>query len=165
MDVKLIEIRDRSTLVPAMAVKLLGRGYKEVWLLRRAGYALEQITGIMNGDALACPRCHYMLGADLAEPMIRDNPSGIVCPADGLTMMEVQPGDKTYDGDPYILLVKLDGVEAQYDSFGWPNQRTLGNAHRELVASWSKYRSGDVLDVEYVLGEAPVSKVSERSRS
>lgn len=64
--------------------------------------------------------------------------------------------------EPYVILMKLDGVEAQYDPFGWPNQRTLGNAHRFLIENWGTFVSGSVLDVEYILGEKPTPKQSER---
>jgi hypothetical protein len=38
VDVKLIEIPDRATFVPAMAMRVTGTGD---WLLRRAGYSLD----------------------------------------------------------------------------------------------------------------------------
>ncbi len=117
MQIKLIEIRDKATFIPAMAVRLLvtepyTEGSQEFWLLRRAGYAAEQIAHDTS--------------------------------------------------DPYILLIKLDGVEAEYDPFAWSNQRTMGNAHRELIDRWPLYSSGDVLDIEFVLGEVLNPKESER---
>jgi len=44
MDVKLIEIRDRATFIPAMAVRLFARDEEELYLLRRSGYAEVQVT-------------------------------------------------------------------------------------------------------------------------
>ena len=42
MQVKLFEIRDRATFIPAMAVKLDGNcSDQEDWLLRRAGYGMD----------------------------------------------------------------------------------------------------------------------------
>jgi len=38
LDVKIIEIRDRATFIPAMAVRMMGDNPKERWLLDRAGY-------------------------------------------------------------------------------------------------------------------------------
>ncbi len=64
--------------------------------------------------------------------------------------------------EPYIILCKLDGVEAQYDSFSWPNQRTMGNTHRHIIELWSELKSGDVIDVEFILGETQTPKESER---
>lgn len=45
MDVKLFEVRDRATFIPVMAVRLRNRDPSEYFLLRRAGYAGEQIDG------------------------------------------------------------------------------------------------------------------------
>ena len=64
MIVKLIEIRDRATFIPAMTILLRNRDEAEFWLLRRAGYSAEAIGG------------------------------------------------RAGDVEPYVLLVKLDGVEA-----------------------------------------------------
>lgn len=44
MIIKLLEIRDVGTTIPAMAIKLTARDEAEQWLLRRAGYALEAIV-------------------------------------------------------------------------------------------------------------------------
>jgi hypothetical protein len=121
MDVKLLEIRDRGTCVPAMAVRLMHGGAgspcaeRERFLLRRAGYGEQQI------DPLAC------------EPL-------------GL--------------EPYIILCKLDGVEAHYDPFEWANMRTMTQAHIHVIAHWGELRSGDVVDVEHIMGESVRAKRS-----
>jgi hypothetical protein len=48
MDVKLIEVRDRGTFVPAMAIRLSStRDEVGDWLLRRAGYSLDGYTVIL----------------------------------------------------------------------------------------------------------------------
>ena len=112
MEVKLFEIRDAATFIPVMATALISGNGREHWLLRRSGYAEEQIA-----------RC---------------------CAA-----------------QRYVILCKLDGVEAQYDPFGWPNQRTMGNAHRHIIEHWNELESGAVIDVEYILGEKPAPKQSE----
>ncbi len=114
MEIKLIEIRDKATTIPAMAVKLRNRTPEEFFLLRRAGYAAEQIGG--------------------AEE----------------------------DREPYVILVKLDGVEAQYDPYAWPRSRTMGHAHRWVIENWHDVKSGDVVDVEFILGETATPKLSER---
>ena len=58
MEVKLVEVRDRATFIAAIAVRLLvdpalrddeQRVASEIFLLRRAGYALEQVT-MNNGQ-------------------------------------------------------------------------------------------------------------------
>lgn len=117
MEVKLFEIRDRGTFIPVMATRLIITGDvvqhdAEIYLLRRAGYAKEQIL------------FRY--------------------------------------AEPYVILTKLDGVEAQYDPFSWPNRRTMGTAHRHIIDLWSELRSGDVIDIEFILGETQTAKKSER---
>lgn len=126
MQIKLFEIRDKATFIPAMAIKLGIEPYQdkgeessqrqeqELWLLRRAGYSLEVLTG---------------------------NPQYLT---------------------PYIILCKLDGVEAQYDSFSWSNPRTMGTAHRTIIEAWDELKSGDVIDVQFIIGETHTPKISER---
>lgn len=41
MQIKLFEIRDRATFIPAMATKLESRAEEETFLLSRAGFGLE----------------------------------------------------------------------------------------------------------------------------
>ena len=64
--------------------------------------------------------------------------------------------------EPYIILCKLDGIEAQYDPFAWPNRRTMGTVHRHIIDLWQELKSGDVIDVEFLLGETQTPKKSER---
>ena len=52
--------------------------------------------------------------------------------------------------------------ESQSDPFSWSNRRTMHAAHQALEADWERYASGDVLDVEFVLGETAAPKTSER---
>ncbi len=123
MNVKLLEIRDRATFIPAMAIRLRNQTPEEFFLLRRAGYSAEAIGG-----------------------------------------PEETPGKLAFHITPYIILCKLDGVEGHLDSFDWPNQRTMGTAHRYIIEHWADIHSGDVVDVEYVLGETTAPKHSEARR-
>lgn len=121
MRVKLFEIRDRGTFIPALAVHLFVDGapiksnlhYEaELFLLRRVGYSLERIL-FPNND------------------------------------------------EPYIILSKLDGVEANYDPFCW-NSHTMQDAHLHIIKNWKILRSGDVIDAEFLRNETNTPKVSER---
>ena len=50
-----------------------------------------------------------------------------------------------------------------YDPFSWTGGgRTIREAHRYIEEHWSELKSGDVIDVEYILGEATAPKKSER---
>lgn len=115
MTIKLLEIRDRATFIPAMAIRLFSMHEREFYLLRRAGFSKEALTG-----------------------------------------------QKDYDGDPYIVLVKFTDFETNYDPFCWRNDRTMGTVHRHIIEHWSSIESGDVIDVEFILGETTTSKCSER---
>lgn len=114
MEVKLIEVRDRGTFIPAIAIKLTHRDELERFLLRRAGYAEELIAP--------------------------QSAAGV---------------------EPYVLFSKLDGGRIEYDPYSWGN-RTMQTAHQCAIDSWDNIKSGDVLDVEYVLHESDKPKTSER---
>lgn len=64
--------------------------------------------------------------------------------------------------EPYVILVKLDGVEAQYDPYSWTQRRTLPVAHMHIIANWNTLHSGNVIDVEYILGETNAPKFAEQ---
>lgn len=67
--------------------------------------------------------------------------------------------------EPYIVLAKLiPDIEAQYDPHSWQmkNARTMPVAHLHLLTHWHQIASGDVVDVEFLLGERAEPKVSER---
>lgn len=114
MDVKLIELRDKATFMPMMAIKLRNRTPREFFLLRRAGYGEAEIEG---------------------------------------------PEENV---QPYIIFMKLDGVEAQYDPYSWATRgRTVPEAHRWLIEHWNDVKSGDVIDVEFIKGEKPAPTQSE----
>ena len=136
--VKLFEVRDRATFIPVMATCLLVRhptcrlktqpttekptvigGYvndnDEEYLLRRAGYAQEQIT------------------------------------------------DHSNQFPPYVMLARLvsGSVGATYDPYDWGNH-TLTTAHQYIIENWNNLVSGQVIDVEFILGETTEPKKSER---
>lgn len=115
METKLFEIRDAATCIPAFGVLLTpkatqtrGQYEAEAFLLRRAGFALEE---------------------------------------------------------PHVMLVRLDGG-AEYDPYKWPRRsRTMHEAHRWISDNWYSLESGDVVDVEFILGETEVAKLSERENA
>lgn len=109
--VKLIEIRDEGTFIPAMAIKFDSQTEHERWFLSRAGYGKEILVQ-----------------------------------------------------QEYVLLATIDGarMEIQHDPYEWKHGRTMPNAHKWLLDNWHLIRSGDVLDVQFFLGETATSKVSER---
>ena len=53
-----------------------------------------------------------------------------------------------------------------YDCYGWPsNPRTYQVAHNYIATHWSALSDGDVIDVEFILGETDTRKTSERYES
>lgn len=66
------------------------------------------------------------------------------------------------DGAPIIGITHAAGGEPfRVDPFDW-RDRTYQVAHQYIVAHWAGLKDGDVIDVEFILGEAPIKKRSER---
>jgi len=99
MTPKLLEIRDRATFIPALAIQVSG---EDGYLLRRAGF-----------------------------------------------------------GDPLIYLIALATQKCQYDPWSWGN-RTMNTAHQYIEREWNTLKDGDVIDVEFILGESTTPKRSEQ---
>lgn len=66
-------------------------------------------------------------------------------------------------GQPNILMTRLSGHgEASNDPYGWhTSARTVPQAHDFIIKHWADLNDGDVVDVEFILGEATTMKVSE----
>ena len=67
----------------------------------------------------------------------------------------------------YTIVVKMnDSMGATYDPYAWVKcGRTMNHAHRHIEANWDKLASGDVVDVEFILGETAAPKESEASHA
>lgn len=65
-----------------------------------------------------------------------------------------------------VLLCRMDPNggphQASYDPYSWGMARTLSFAHSYIVEHWGELKSGDVIDVEFLLGETKTKKQSER---
>ena len=102
--VKFLEIRDRATFIPAMAVELVGLSRPECYLLGRVGFS---------------------------------------------------------GGSRYIMLQRLVGNTATTDVWDWGQSRTMHCAHEYIIKEWESIHSGDVIDVEFIMGESEECKISE----
>lgn len=101
MITKQLEIRDRGTMIPALAIQVSGA---DGYLMRRAGYG-EQ---------------------------------------------------------PLVILIHLEGMHCAYDPYGWHSgARTMKQAHLHITEHFDDLADGDVIDVEFILGERPTKKASE----
>lgn len=66
-------------------------------------------------------------------------------------------------GDRCIMFGRLDGGKFSYDCFSYgANDRTYSTPHRYVIDNWDTLKSGDVICVEFILGERETPKVSER---
>lgn len=61
----------------------------------------------------------------------------------------------------YVIVVKLEGGQAQYNPIGWAYGRTMEVAHGFILDHFDELPSGAVVDVQYILGERTEPKVSE----
>lgn len=69
----------------------------------------------------------------------------------------------------YVLLARIVGGETdlKYDPYSWDMSRgrSMSQAHVYIGEHWDELTSGDVIDVEFILGETAAPKVSERLRN
>src|ERR1035437_1497184 len=67
------------------------------------------------------------------------------------------------DGQPNILVTRLDadGSKASNNPYFW-GDRTWANANKYIIDHWAEINDGDVIDVEFILGETSAPKISER---
>lgn len=67
-----------------------------------------------------------------------------------------------FSSDTHLIqLVWIGRGLTQYDPMKW-NDRTFFNAHDHITKTWKELKSGDVVDVAYILGETDKPKISER---
>lgn len=74
-------------------------------------------------------------------------------------------GRSSEDQSQYVCLIKIDGGEgkASSDPYFWKeDSRTMIVAHDHIIKNFTWLNSGDVIDVEFILGETKNTKISER---
>ena len=59
-----------------------------------------------------------------------------------------------------ILMSRLDTGQGTIDPYDWGN-RTLGTSHNFIKENFDGLKNGDVIDVEFILGESMVKKISQ----
>ncbi len=55
-------------------------------------------------------------------------------------------------GAALVYLIALATERCAYDPYNWGN-RTMLTAHNFIAENWDVLKSGEVIDVEYILGE------------
>lgn len=63
-------------------------------------------------------------------------------------------------GRPIICLLNLNTYSSHYSPFRW-GSRTMTEAHRFIEDHFDDLPTGDVIDVEFILGETKKKKVSD----
>jgi hypothetical protein len=72
-------------------------------------------------------------------------------------------GYRAHEAESCIIMIDAKCRGAAYDPYDWPSSsRTKRVAHDYIINNWTALKDGDVVDVEFVLGEKPEKKVSER---
>lgn len=61
---------------------------------------------------------------------------------------------------PMVFLVHLTNEQCHYDPYEW-NNRTMHHAHLHIAEHFGTLTDGQVVDIEYILGETKTPKVSE----
>jgi hypothetical protein len=67
------------------------------------------------------------------------------------------------EGMDYFMVFDAQGGYATYDPFDSPldSGRTLHIAHRWIEQHWDELETGDVFDVQFILGETTSAKESQ----
>ena len=65
---------------------------------------------------------------------------------------------------PMIYLIALATERCHYDPWAW-GDCTMHTAHQYIERAWDTLHDGDVVDVEFVLGETPTPKRREQEAS
>jgi hypothetical protein len=72
-------------------------------------------------------------------------------------------GYRADDTERCIILIMAQCRGVAYDCYDWPSSpRTIRVAHNYIQDHWQALADGDVIDVEFILGERPTKKTSER---
>lgn len=61
-----------------------------------------------------------------------------------------------------IIVINLNDCRAKNEPYGWGGSRTMTVAHQYIESHWNELNDGDVIDVEFILGETTEKKTSER---
>lgn len=83
------------------------------------------------------------------------------CEADRYLVARGGYGISPEDQGRNIVLINLNNARSKSDPYEW-GDRTFQVAHLHILQHWNDLEPGDVIDVEYLLGEKPEPKKSER---
>lgn len=64
-------------------------------------------------------------------------------------------------GKTYCIVTKLNNLESNYNAYNWSSS-TMEIAHSYIEQNFKDLVSGDVIDVEYILGKRSTKKEKQR---
>lgn len=70
-------------------------------------------------------------------------------------------GARLYHGDDYAKMFWILESMSRSETTK-PPDRAYPVAHKYIIENWAKLKDGDVVDVQFILGETKAPKVSER---
>jgi len=102
-------------------------------------------------------------GTFFAVACINMNPSSIATDGYEAQLYHLRRVGYPCDGRPNIAISHLSAGGGPFwnDPYGWGG-RTYPVAHNYIIDHWRELRDGDVIDVEWILGETITKKTSER---
>lgn len=71
-------------------------------------------------------------------------------------------GYSGHEGERCIIMIDAQCRGVAYDPYDWTDTRTKRAAHIYIENNWDALKDGDVVDVEFILGERAEPKKSER---
>lgn len=60
-----------------------------------------------------------------------------------------------------ILVINLGEPRVEYSAYSWRGSRTMRYAHEYIEENFNELKNGDVVDVEFILGETQEKKLPE----
>jgi hypothetical protein len=74
-------------------------------------------------------------------------------------------GYRADESENCIIMINSQCRGAAYDPYDWQEVRTKRTAHLYIRDNWSLLYDGDVIDVQFILGETTTKKLSESETS
>jgi hypothetical protein len=63
---------------------------------------------------------------------------------------------------PLVMFGRMHSGEFNHDYYNWGSNNTMKVAHKYVEENWDSLRTGDVVDVEFIMGLTKQPKNSER---
>jgi hypothetical protein len=105
-------------------------------------------------------KCLELRDAGTFIPVICIRP---VAENEGQRYLLRRDGYRANETERCIIMIDAQCRGVSYDPYNWPRDtRTKPNAHAWIEAHWDELKDGDVIDVEFILGETTTKKRSER---